>query len=49
MVLTELVFNIGNALFYDYIADESLTLETVHTRLVAQLRLVFAGLGAGLS
>ena len=48
-VLTELVFNIGNALFYDYIADESLTLETVHTRLVAQLRLVFAGLGAGLS
>jgi AcrR family transcriptional regulator len=44
-VLTELVFNIGNALFYDYIADETLSLDAVRGRLIAQLRLVFTGRG----
>ena len=47
--LTDLVFNIGNALFYDYIADETLTLDAVRGRFIAQLRLVFAGIGAGSS
>jgi len=45
--LTDLVFNIGNALFYEYIADETLTLDAVRARFIAQLRLVFAGIGAG--
>jgi len=45
--LADLVFNIGNALFYEYIADETLTLDAVRARFIAQLRLVFAGIGAG--
>ena len=44
--LTDLVFNIGNALFYEYIADETLSLDAVRGRFIAQLRLVFAGIGA---
>jgi AcrR family transcriptional regulator len=43
--LADLVFNLGNALFYEYIADETITLEAVRGRLEAQLRLVFAGAG----
>jgi AcrR family transcriptional regulator len=45
-VYTDLVFNIGNALFFEYIADETLTLEAVRDRYLAQLRLVFTGVGA---
>jgi AcrR family transcriptional regulator len=45
--LSDLVFNLGNALFYEYIADEALTLDEVRSRLVAQLRLVFAGVRRG--
>jgi AcrR family transcriptional regulator len=45
--LTDLVFNLGNAFFYEYIADETLTLDEVRDRLVAQLRLVFTGFGRG--
>jgi AcrR family transcriptional regulator len=44
-VLTDLVFNLGNALFYEFVADETLTLEAVRTRFLAQLRLVFTGVG----
>jgi AcrR family transcriptional regulator len=44
-VLTDLIFNIGNALFYEYIADETLTLDAVRERYLAQLRLVFTGVG----
>jgi AcrR family transcriptional regulator len=43
--LTDLVFNLGNALFYEYISDETLTLDTVRRRFEAQLRLVFTGIG----
>jgi AcrR family transcriptional regulator len=45
--LGDLVFNIGNALFYEYIADEALTLDAVRSRFIAQLRLVFTGIGTG--
>jgi AcrR family transcriptional regulator len=45
--LGDLVFNIGNALFYEYIADEALTLDAVRARFIAQLRLVFTGIGTG--
>ena len=44
-VYTDVVFNIGNALFFEYIADEKLTLEAVRDRYLAQLRLVFTHVG----
>jgi len=44
-VYTDVVFNIGNALFFEYIADETLTLEEVRDRYLAQLRLVFTRVG----
>jgi len=44
-VYADLVFNIGNALFYEYIADETVTLDAVRDRYLAQLHLIFTGVG----